>query len=168
MLSRRHFLGVSSAAVAGTACQAGLPAQEQSGDELPPAIAALSHQTHRATAISVDERRVRIEKARGLMSFLGHDAMMLTGGTSLLYFSGIRWGISERLLTLIVPRSGEPFVVCPAFEEERARESPVSWQICEISWAWLQRSELGRMVGMVPLGWFQAASENYQETDTDV
>ena len=121
MLSRRNFLGVSSAALAGTACQAGLPAQERGSDE-PPAIAALTDQSHRATPISVDERRGRIEKARRLMVENGHDALMLTGGTSLMYFSGIRWGISERLLTLIVPAGGEPFVVCPAFEEERARE----------------------------------------------
>ena len=47
---------------------------------------------------------------------------MLTGGTSLVYFSGIRWGLSERLFTLVIPKSGEPFVVTPAFEEERARE----------------------------------------------
>lgn len=122
MLSRRQFLGVSSAAVAGTACQAGLPAQEHAGNDLPPAIAALSNQMGRATPITVEERRARIEKARRLMSANGLDAMMLTGGTSLLYFSGIRWGISERLLTLIVPATGEPFVVCPAFEEERAGE----------------------------------------------
>ena len=50
------------------------------------------------------------------------DALLLTGGTSLVYFSGMRWGLSERLFALVVPSSGEPFVVCPAFEEDRARE----------------------------------------------
>ncbi len=122
MLSRRHFLGVSSTALVGTACQADLPAQDGADSDLPPAIAALSDQTDRATPISVDERRGRIEKARRLMTENGHNALMLTGGTSLMYFSGIRWGTSERLLTLIVPANGDPFVVCPAFEEERARE----------------------------------------------
>ncbi len=50
------------------------------------------------------------------------DAMLLTGGTSLVYFSNIRWGISERLFAMVVPVKGEPFYVCPAFEEDRARE----------------------------------------------
>ncbi len=122
MLSRRHFLGISSAAMAGTACQAGLPAQEQSSEDLPAPIAALQHETHRATPISVDERRGRVEKARRLMRDNGRDGLMLTGGTSLMYYSGIRWGGSERLLSLVVPAGGGAFVVCPAFEEERARE----------------------------------------------
>ena len=50
------------------------------------------------------------------------DAMVLTGGTSLEYFGAIRWGLSERLFTMVVPAKGEPFFVSPAFEEDRARE----------------------------------------------
>ncbi len=124
MLSRRHFLGISSAAMAGTACQNQLPAQLSGAtdQDLPASIAALEHQTHRATPISTDERSARVEKARRLMRGNGIDAMMLTGGTSLVYYSGIRWGLSERLLSLVVPADGGAFVVCPAFEEERARE----------------------------------------------
>ena len=47
---------------------------------------------------------------------------MLTRGTSLVYFTGIRWGGGERLFACIIPAKGEPFFVCPAFEEDRARE----------------------------------------------
>ena len=50
------------------------------------------------------------------------DAILLTGGTSLLYFTGVRWGNSERLFAVRHPVKGEPFFVCPAFEEDRARE----------------------------------------------
>ena len=50
------------------------------------------------------------------------DALMLTGGTSMVYFTNMRWGLSERLLALVIPAKGTPFVVSPAFEEERARE----------------------------------------------
>jgi Xaa-Pro dipeptidase len=50
------------------------------------------------------------------------DAMLLTGGTSLEYFTGMRWGLSERMLAVVVPVTGRPFLVCPAFEEDRARE----------------------------------------------
>ena len=50
------------------------------------------------------------------------DALLLTGGTSLIYFSNIRWGVSERLFAMVVPVKGDPFYVCPAFEEDRARE----------------------------------------------
>ena len=47
---------------------------------------------------------------------------MLTQGTSLVYFTNIRWGGGERLFACVIPAKGEPFFVCPAFEEDRARE----------------------------------------------
>ena len=119
MLTRRDFFGVSSVALAGTACQTS-PAEGQ-GD-LPSSIAALSSMRDQASPITVDERRARIEKAKRLMRQNSLGALMLTGGTTLDYFTGIRWGLSERLLAIVVPLNGQPFVVSPAFEEERARE----------------------------------------------
>ena len=50
------------------------------------------------------------------------DALLLGPGSSLYYFTGIRWGLSERLLALLVLRSGEPFLISPAFEEGRMRD----------------------------------------------
>jgi Xaa-Pro dipeptidase len=50
------------------------------------------------------------------------DALFIGPGTSLYYFTGIRWGLSERLLALIVPRSGESIMICAGFEEGRMRE----------------------------------------------
>ena len=50
------------------------------------------------------------------------DAIILGPGTSLYYFSGIHWGLSERLLALVVPRNGGPVLISPAFEEGRSRE----------------------------------------------
>ena len=49
-------------------------------------------------------------------------ALYVTPGTSLYYFTGIRWGLSERLLALVVPRQGDSLIVCPGFEEGRLRE----------------------------------------------
>ena len=50
------------------------------------------------------------------------DALFFGPGSSLYYFSGIRWGLSERLLALILPRTGQPILISPAFEEGRMRE----------------------------------------------
>jgi Xaa-Pro dipeptidase len=52
----------------------------------------------------------------------GLDALYLTGGTSMVYFTNVRWGGGERLFAVVIPVQGEAFVVCPAFEEDRARE----------------------------------------------
>ncbi len=127
MIDRRSFLGVSSVALAGTACT-GAASQSSTGSDsgVAPSIAALESVADQAQPITAQERAGRIERARQIMADTGIDGLMLTGGTSLMYFSGIRWGLSERLLSLVIPRTGEPFVVCPAFEEDRAREQLAS------------------------------------------
>lgn len=128
MITRRHFLGVSSLAVAGTAASCQAPSGSTSGSnaaeeqDLPLSIAALTSQAHRAAPISNAEREARIDRARGLMAANGLDALMLNGGTSMLYFTNIRWGLSERLFAVVVPVRGQAFVVTPAFEEGRTRE----------------------------------------------
>jgi len=70
----------------------------------------------------VEERQQRIDKARRLMAENKIDAILITGGTSLVYFTNIRWWMSERLFAMVLPVKGSPFYVCPAFEEDRARE----------------------------------------------
>jgi len=40
----------------------------------------------------------------------------------MLYLTGVRWGRSERVFAALIPQSGEPAWVLPAFEETRARE----------------------------------------------
>jgi Xaa-Pro dipeptidase len=76
----------------------------------------------RARPITADERRARVEKARQLMVREKIDALMVSWGTSLVYFTNIRWGGAERLFAMILPQKGAPFFVSPAFEEDRARE----------------------------------------------
>jgi Xaa-Pro dipeptidase len=124
MLSRRSFLTLTGAAAGLSVTR--LSAQRGRGAEpagpLPPSIAALTSMRDRARPITTDERRARIERARKLMADQKLDAIVLAGGTSLVYFTGMRWGGSERLFAVVIPKVGNPYVVCPAFEEDRARE----------------------------------------------
>lgn len=127
MVSRRKFIGVSAMAAAGTACHASAartnPEPTARGEgAMPPAIAALTPAKSQAQPISVDERRARIERARAIMHDNNLNAIMLTGGTSLDYFTGLQWGLSERLLAVVLPATGRPFLVTPAFEHARAME----------------------------------------------
>jgi len=75
-----------------------------------------------AKPISNEERGERILKAQKLMSGNGMDAMLLAGGASLFYFTGMHWGNSERLFACVIPARGRAFLVCPSFEEGRVRE----------------------------------------------
>ena len=126
MLSRRRFVWLTAAAGAclpfvRLSAQRGRGAGADAGP-LPPGIAALASMRSQAKPITNDERHARIDRARRLMAENKIDAVALTGGTSLAYFTGIRWGNSERLFAIVIPAKGDPLCVCPAFEEERARE----------------------------------------------
>lgn len=122
MSSRRDFVALSAVGALGIAARPTELVSEAQSPVLPPAIKALTSMKAQAKAITIDERKTRLEKARGLMRANGIDALMLTGGTSMEYFTGIRWGLSERLLAAVIPSKGSAFLVTPKFEEGRAME----------------------------------------------
>jgi Xaa-Pro dipeptidase len=116
--SRRRFLQSSAATSA-----AALISKQQSS-QLPPSFSALHPLGDRVHPITPDEFHSRLLHARELMSQLDprFDALLFGPGSSLYYFTGIHWGLSERLLALVLPRSGHPVLISPAFEEGRMRE----------------------------------------------
>jgi Xaa-Pro dipeptidase len=120
MLNRRSFLSLAPAvAVLPRSARSRGPAQDA---PLPPSLAGLTSMRDQPRPITRDERLARVERARRLMARNKIDALILSGGTSLVYFTNIRWGGGERLFACVIPARGEPFFVCPAFEEDRARE----------------------------------------------
>jgi Xaa-Pro dipeptidase len=118
-MNRREFIGSSTAVAIATAVSASGQTEPSS---VPPSIAALTSMRDQAKPITNDERKARIEKARQIMAREKVAALVLTPGTSLVYFTNIRWSGGERLFACVIPAKGEPFFVCPAFEEDRARE----------------------------------------------
>ena len=128
--SRRSFIqaGTVAGIGAGLAACNTAPAPAQAPATAPaaagphPAIAALKSMTAGVKPITADERGARLEKARQLMVDNKIGALYLEGGSSLFYFTGVRWGLSERPFACIIPAKGELGWVCPGFEEERARE----------------------------------------------
>jgi Xaa-Pro dipeptidase len=122
-MDRRRFLGASTAIVAASGCSGNVESGDAGSEQsLPPSLAVLESIRERALPITRQERQARVEKARQIMAGIGADAMLLTGGTSLVYFSGVSWGVSERLFAAILPVEGAASVVCPAFERDRALE----------------------------------------------
>jgi len=124
MISRRRFLEVGCVASVAAASSplATANAPEKCGDSLPPSLAALKSRKSEAVPITREERHERQQRARKLMSENSLDAIVLMEGTSLKYFTGIRWWGGERMFALVLPAKGAAFYVCPAFEEGRARE----------------------------------------------
>jgi Xaa-Pro dipeptidase len=130
MFNRRSFLGLGAAGAATVvlrgpthlAAQDENPPPPASGRALPPSITALTSMKEQVKPITVDERRARIARAQQLMAQNKLDAILMAGGTSLNYFTAVRWGNSERLFAVVIPVRGRAFSVCPSFEEDRARE----------------------------------------------
>jgi len=119
-MDRRSFVRVS----AGTAGTLAIGRSALAGAEVGPASLEnlLAESRSVAPPITDDERRARIEKARRLMADNGLAAMFLEGGSSMFYYTGVRWGNSERTFGVVIPAKGELAWVTPAFEEQRARE----------------------------------------------
>ena len=116
MLSRRLFLG-SAAALPAATLAAGRAAPADAGET------GLSSITGNAQPIGVEERRARIAKLQELMARRKIAALLVESGSSLDYFTGIRWWRSERTTAAVIPAKGEVVVVTPAFEEPSIRET---------------------------------------------
>ncbi len=128
MPTRRRFLGAAAAAALSSHAALSLAQDEEparasaNGAKLPPAILALKNRQAEAVPISLGERERRLEQARRLLVETRQDALVICTGTSLRYFTGLRWGQSERFFAWVLPVRSAPFVVCPVFEESRVRE----------------------------------------------
>jgi Xaa-Pro dipeptidase len=126
MLSRRRLLQISGAAAFATAAGRGEAEAAQAGaaaePQLPAPIAALGDRTAGVSPITLDERRGRLARARELLAATGLDALVVGPGTTLDYFTGARWGVSERFFGFVLGRDGDPAWVTPAFEQRRAEE----------------------------------------------
>jgi Xaa-Pro dipeptidase len=122
MFSRRRFLQAGTFAAGTTLLPQPSAGAESNSSPLPASIANLKSMSDQAKPITREERSQRREKARRLMQANDLDAILLMEGTSLNYFTGIRWWGGERLFAMVLPVKGAAFYVCPAFEEGRAWE----------------------------------------------
>ena len=87
-----------------------------------PSFSDLTSMVDDIRPIDDQERAQRRHQAQRLMASAGLDAIYLEAGPSLRYYTGVRWGLSERLLGAVLPARGELAYVCPGFEGERLAE----------------------------------------------
>ena len=93
----------------------------RAGGQVTGAVAELKSRKE-AKPITLGEREGRLVRAKELMKENKMDAILLAGGTSMVYFTGIRSGNSERMFSYVLPAKGDGFIVCPAFEKDRMME----------------------------------------------
>lgn len=80
------------------------------------ALQALHSMTEGGTPIGLVHYRQRIEAAQKRMRELGIAAIYLHAGTNLLYFTGVQWRPSERLVGALLPAEGALEFIAPWFE----------------------------------------------------
>jgi Xaa-Pro aminopeptidase len=116
-LTRRGFLGVAGAVSFGAASLGQDPASR-------PASVPGKLRTGGLPPIPADAPAERTDRLRFAMKAHGLDAVFLGPTLNLQYFTGVRWGVSERLFGCVIQQRklGIDWV-SPKFEEARARES---------------------------------------------
>lgn len=112
VVSRRTLLGMaaSAAVVANTMATGKVPI-------------GLTSITGNALPIGAEERLARMAKLQRLMQQQGIAAFLVEAGTTLEYFTGIRWWRSERTTAALIPAEGQSVIVTPFFEEPSIRET---------------------------------------------
>ncbi|MCE9593455.1 MAG: Xaa-Pro peptidase family protein [Planctomycetes bacterium] len=148
---RRDFLafGAGALGAASIACQATNVSKErlasvERASELDRLFADLVDQTSSVEPIRPEERVGRRARAARLLGELGLDALLVEGGATFSYLTGLSWWPSERLFAFVLLADGSHFWLCPAFEAEKARlklrrddtlgEDVVVWQEHEYAW----------------------------------
>ena len=122
-ITKRNFLKAGGASIAALTIGSQALASGETSTPLISTSSTLKNITGDVSAISVNERVLRINKAQQLMKKMDIAAIILEPGAAMDYFSGIQWWRSERLTALVIPREGEVAIVCPFFEEPSIRET---------------------------------------------
>jgi Xaa-Pro dipeptidase len=113
--SRRAAMAAIAAAtaVAATSARAAVGARQVTG---------LTPMTSGAKPISPAERNARVTKLQGLMQQKKIAALLVDTGSTLDYFTGVQWHLSERVTAAVIPAFGKTVIVTPFFEQPTIHE----------------------------------------------
>ncbi|HTY39176.1 MAG TPA: Xaa-Pro peptidase family protein [Bacteroidota bacterium] len=117
MISRRSFLKVGGLTISATGFVNGLFTETSSAQE-----SKLQSMVTGVKPLAPEDYEERLEQARKIMAHAKIDALFVSGGSDLGYFTNVNWFLSERTFGGIINRKGKTIWVWPAFEAESARE----------------------------------------------
>ena len=147
VLTRRSLLGSAAAASALLATGKIPLAAAAAVPAVPPAKQpVLKSMTAGVQPISAAERATRLAKLQELMHQQKVAALLVEAGSTLDYFTGVNWRLSERVTAAVIPASGKIVIVTPFFERPSIEEMlkvPAevrSWQESESPFDSLPRS----------------------------
>ncbi|HEY5756766.1 MAG TPA: Xaa-Pro peptidase family protein [Steroidobacter sp.] len=86
-------------------------------------IAGLASLTTAAKPITAQEHEARIAKLQALMQRAKVAALLVDAGSTLEYFTGVRWSRSERTTAALIPAAGRTVLVTPFFEAPSIAET---------------------------------------------
>lgn len=118
---RRGFL--RTMVLGGAALGGGLAEVSRARPAPAPTPGALRSMTAHVKPITADERRARLDKLQSLMRERKITALLVESGSSLDYFTGVKWWRSERTTAALLPAQGQTVIVTPYFEEPSIRET---------------------------------------------
>ena len=106
--------------------------------------------------IADSEFQSRINKAQRLMKEQDITALYLHAGSSLYYFTGMRWKSSERMVGAMLLGEGPPVFIAPAFEKGtleqfmRVQGEVMTWEEHESPYG-LPEQIIGKTTGTIAL-----------------
>lgn len=105
--------------------------EEEAAGSVADRFAALAGFCAGVDPIRAAEHEQRIERVRSRLSEAKQAALIVEAGVDMRYFGGPAWGLSERPLLLVIPRTGEPTLIGPAFEHGtlEVRQGPLRFAI---------------------------------------
>jgi Xaa-Pro dipeptidase len=117
-LTRRALLGSAAAASALlTTGKTPLAAAPAAAKPL-----GLKSMTTGAQPISAGERATRLARLQELMQQQKVAALLVEAGSTLDYFTGVNWWLSERVTAAVIPANGKIVIVTPFFERPSIEE----------------------------------------------
>ncbi len=128
--TRRSFIKTGTISLAALGLRpAAKAAAAIPGPSAPPPAQELENLVKGVEPLGPPDYAARIDKAKRLMSEKGFDAVFIGGGTNLVYFTKVRWWLSERVFGVVLSPKKDPIWVCPAFEAPRAQELVPAGQV---------------------------------------
>lgn len=115
MMKRREFLAAGAAVIADWRLRVA------QGPSPTPQSRIRNLQSAQEPSLSLEVFARRIQRVQAELTTQKLDFLIATPSTNYEYFTGYNPGRSERLIACILPVTGAPVVVCPAFEVDRVK-----------------------------------------------